>query len=123
MRRRIPPSETLAREYLANERTLLAWVRTGTSSVALGILLDTVARTLNTLEILPPELQQKRLVVFSLALVLFGAVVNVLTTARFLQFRSNIRRGVLTSSAGLSLLVVFGLVFLSVAYVVYVAVA
>jgi putative membrane protein len=123
VRRRIPQSETLAREYLANERTLLSWLRTGTSSIALGILLDTVARTLNALEILPPDLQQNRLVLFSLALVAFGAAVNVLTTARFVQYRFNIRQGILTSSAGLTLLVVFSLVFLSVAYVVYVAVA
>jgi putative membrane protein len=123
VRRRIPQSETLAREYLANERTLLSWLRTGTSSIALGILLDTVARTLNALEILPPDLQQNRLVLFSLALVAFGAAVNVLTAARFVQYRFNIRQGILTSSAGLTLLVVFSLVFLSVAYVVYVAVA
>lgn len=123
MRRTIPQSETLAREYLANERTLLSWLRTGTSSIALGILLDTVARTLNVLEVLPPDLQEDRIVLFSLALVLFGVGVNVATTARFVQFRSNIRRGILTSSTGLTLLVVFGLVFLSVAYAVYVAVA
>jgi putative membrane protein len=123
VRRRIPESETLAREYLANERTLLSWLRTGTSSIALGILLDTVAGTLNVLEILPPDLRRNRLVLFSLALVAFGAAVNVLTTARFVQYRFNIRQGILTSSAGLTLLVAFSLVFLSVAYVVYVAVA
>ena len=123
MRRRIPQSETLAREYLANERTLLSWLRTGTSSIALGILLDTVARTLNLLEVLPPDLQEDRIVLFSLALVLFGVGVNVATTVRFVQFRSHIRQGILTSSMGLTLLVVFGLVFLSVAYAVYVAVA
>lgn len=123
MRRSIPPSETLARENLANERTLLSWLRTGTSSIALGILLDTVARTLNVLEVLPPDLQEDRVVLFSLALVLFGVGVNVATTGRFIHYRYNIRRGVLTSSAGLTLLVVFGLVSLSVAYGVYVAVA
>ena len=123
MRRRIPESETLAREYLANERTLLSWIRTGTSAIGLGILLDTVARTLNALAILPPELRQDRLTLFSVSLVFFGALVNVLTTARFVQYRAYIRRGILTSSALLTLLVVFGLVILSVAYVIYVAVS
>lgn len=123
MRRRIPESETLAREYLANERTLLSWIRTGTSAIALGILLDTVARTLNALEILPPDLRQDRLTIYSVALVVFGALVNVATTARFIQYRAFIRQGILTSSALLILLVVFGLVILSVAYVVYVAVS
>ena len=123
MRRRIPESETLAREYLANERTLLSWLRTGLSAIALGILLDTVARTLNALQILPPELQQNRLTLYSISLVVFGALVNLLTTARFMHYRYYIQRGILTSSALVSLLVVFALVLLSVAYTVYIAVS
>jgi hypothetical protein len=93
------------------------------SAIGLGILLDTVARTLEVLAVLPPDLRQDRITLFSISLVIFGALVNVLTIARFVQYRYYIRRGILTSSALLTLLVVFALVLLSVAYAFYVAVS
>ena len=118
MRDRIPESESLAREYLANERTLLSWVRTGVGAIGIGILLDSVGRVLGALSGDPSGLN-----LFAIALVVLGVCINLIATARFLQYRIYIRRGVFTSSVLVYLLVVLGLVLLSVAYAVYVVVA
>jgi putative membrane protein len=118
MDRRIPESESLAREYLANERTLLSWVRTGVGAIGVGILLDSVGRALGTLSGAPPGLG-----LFAIAVVVLGVCINLIATARFMQYRIYIRRGVFTSSVLVYLLVVFGLLLLSVAYAIYVVVA
>ena len=49
MKGEIPEGETLAREYLANERTLLSWVRTGINSISVGILVYLAGRVLGLL--------------------------------------------------------------------------
>jgi putative membrane protein len=117
MDRRIPESESLAREYLANERTLLSWVRTGVGAIGVGILLDSVGRALGTLSGAPPGLG-----LFAIAVVVLGVCINLIATARFIQYRIYIRRGIFTSSVRVYLLVVLGLILLSVAYAVFVVV-
>lgn len=123
MRDRIPESESLAREYLANERTLLSWIRTGVGAIGVGILLDSVGRVLGALSGGPPALGQDGLGLFAIAVVVLGVCINLIATARFIQYRIYIRRGVFTSSVLVYLLVVLGLILLSVAYAFYVVVA
>ncbi len=35
-----PDTQTLVREHLANERTLLSWVRTGVSLISFGLVIE-----------------------------------------------------------------------------------
>lgn len=127
MESRIPEGETLSREYLANERTLLSWIRTGVNAISVGILLDTVVRALgvfsqdSSFRNLPalgsgPE----KFAVFGIGMVVFGALVEVVAVARFVQYKRSIRRAEFTSSSLVYLLVALGLSILGVAYIVYV---
>ncbi|MGI8649842.1 MAG: YidH family protein [Rubrobacter sp.] len=110
----MPENETLAREHLANERTLLSWLRTGMNAIGIGILLYTLVG-------LTSGAGEFRAI--GLALVGFGAVVQATAAARFFQFRVALRRGVPTSSQNVYLLLTFGFVLLAVAYVAYLAVS
>lgn len=126
-RHEIPEDETLSREYLANERTLLAWVRTGINAIGAGILLYTVAGTIGALggvffgAMKMPNLDG--LALFGIVLTVFGVFVELIAGARFFQYRKSIRRGYFTSSAPVYILLAFGLTFLGVAFIVYALVA
>ena len=125
MRRRIPEGETLAREHLANERTLLSWIRTGINAIGAGILLYAVAGALDALlqGVLPEVLEHGQLTLLSVGVVIFGALVELAAVARYIQYRISIRRGYLTSPTPIYLLVTLSLVFIGVAYILYVVVA
>lgn len=116
MRSEIPEGETLSREYLANERTLLSWVRTGLNAISVGVLLHTVARIL-------PGLPADELAFGGVALVVFGAFIELMAAARFLQYGYSISRGKFTPSSLLYPLVTLGLAMLVVGYIIYVLVA
>lgn len=127
MESRIPEGETLSREYLANERTLLSWIRTGVNAISVGILLDTVVRALGVfsqgssfrnLSALGPG--HEKFAVFGIGMVVFGALVEVVAVARFVQYKRSIRRAEFTSSSLVYLLVALGLSILGAAYIVYV---
>lgn len=128
MESRIPEGETLSREYLANERTLLSWIRTGVNAISVGILLDTVVRA--ALGVFsqdspfgnPPALGSghEAFAVFGIGMVVFGALLEVVAIARFVQYKRSIRQAEFTSSSLVYLLVALGLSILGVAYIVYV---
>jgi putative membrane protein len=122
MRNEIPEGETLAREFLANERTLLSWIRTGISAIGLGILLYFAAHVFSALSGNNPELQsqQEGFSTLAVAIIVFGVFLELVATARFIHYRSAIRRGILTSSGLVYLPVVFSLAIVSVAYAIYV---
>jgi len=118
---RIPEGETLSREYLANERTLLSWVRTGVNAIGVGILLDTVVRALSVFShglssrnLLVLDSGQEKFAVFGIGMVVF---------ARFVQYKRSIRRAEFTPSSAVYLLVALSLSIFGVAYIVYVVVA
>ena len=120
----IPEGETLSREYLANERTLLSWLRTGISAIGLGILLYFAAYALNTLSVRIPglESQYKGLTTLAIAIVVFGVCLELVATARFIHYQRSIRRGDFTSSGLVYLLIVLSLAVLAVAYAIYIAI-
>jgi putative membrane protein len=110
----VPEGETLSREHLANERTLLSWIRTGINFIGIGILLHAASGALGALS------DDHRADEFALfGMVIFGACLEVVTAARFVRYRTSIDRGVFTSSAFAYLLFVLGLVILGVALIGY----
>ncbi len=116
MRGEIPEGETLSREYLANERTLLSWIRTGINAIGFGVLLHAVARIL-------PGLPADELAFGGVAMVVFGTFIELVAVARFLQYRYSISRGEFTPSSLLYPLVTLGLAMLVAGYIIYVLVA
>jgi inner membrane protein YidH len=129
MEGKIPESETLSREHLANERTLLSWVRTGLSAINVGILLYVAGRVLGVLyegslsRSLPTlASRQEEFAFLGAGMVVFGVFVQLAAVARFFQYKASISRGTFTSSAPVYLLIILGLILLSVAYIIYVLV-
>lgn len=125
----MPEGETLSREYLANERTLLSWIRTGINAISVGILLDTVVRVLTPFPdvssfrgLSDAQLSEESFTTFGLAMVVFGALVEVVAVARFVQYKRSIHRGGFTPSSLVYLLVAMGLAIFGVAYIIYVLV-
>lgn len=121
MRRGIPEGETLSREHLANERTLLSWMRTGINAISVGILLYVVVGVLGDLS--GKNSRSDEFALLGIGLVVFGAFVELAATARFIQYRCSISRGSFTSPALVYLLIVLGLVIVGVAYIGYVVIA
>lgn len=124
MSNEIPEGETLSREYLANERTLLSWLRTGISAIGLGIFLYFAAYALNTLSVRIPgmESQYKGLTILAIAIVVFGVCLELLATARFIYHQRSISRGNFTSYGLVYLLLILSLAALGVAYAIYTAI-
>lgn len=123
-------SESLAREHLANERTLLSWWRTGLNAMAAGMLLyllvGAVEGTADFARIaaavsIESRSEEFRFIGFSL--VVFGAIVQVVALAKFIQYRVILRRGEPTTSAGVYLLIIFGFLLLGLAYIGYVVIS
>lgn len=124
MRNEVPEGETLSWEFLANERTLLSWIRAGVGAIGLGILPGFAAQTLNALSGSLPvsESQRPGLTIMAVAMVLFGALPAVLAMGRFLYHRRSISRGVFSSPGLIYLTIVLSLLALGVAFAIYVVV-
>lgn len=78
-----PTAPARVRDHLANERTLLAWVRTALTIIGLGFV---VGRLLVEGE----EAVDPFLLVTSVVLVLLGGVASVLAAIRFLRTQREI---------------------------------
>lgn len=121
MRYQLPEDETLYRELLANERTLLAWIRSGTGAISVGILLGFTGQFLSILfgSQLGIKFKQEEFVFFGVAMVAFGVFLEIIATAQFIRYQVFIRKGIFTSSLLVYLLVALGMLILGVAYVIY----
>lgn len=90
-----PPS---ARDHLANERTLLAWVRTALTIIGLGFIVDRLA------------LQEGRIgaleALAGVALVLFGGFIALGGAWSFLRARRELSGGTYSPTVTLNLLLV-----------------
>jgi putative membrane protein len=109
--------ETEIREHLANERTLLSWVRTGVSLISIGLVVERagalVDASMNVGSTSASEL-------FRLALALLGALTLVLGTTQFLGNRRRISTGEFVPSAAAYLIIVAGSLAFAGAFIIYV---
>ena len=106
---------TEVREHLANERTLLSWVRTGVGLISLGIVVERAGAFVSQTTI-PGGISE----LLGVALAVLGCVTLVLGTQQFLRNRRQIMRGEFFASAGVYLVVVAGGLALGGCFVAYV---
>jgi putative membrane protein len=109
-------SDTEVREHLANERTLLSWVRTGVGLISLGIVVERAGSFVSAGTGNPDRLSG----LLGVALALLGCVALVLGTVQFSRNRSRISRGEFVPQAGIYLVVVGGGLTLGVCFALYV---
>jgi putative membrane protein len=110
---------TEIREHLANERTLLSWVRTGVSLISIGLVVERAGAL--------ADAANPRLVgtsgaseLFGLALALLGVLTLVMGTIQFLRYRRRISEDDFTPSVVTYLVVVGGSLAFAGAFIFYV---
>jgi putative membrane protein len=113
--------ETEIREHLANERTLLSWVRTGVSLISLGLVVERAGALAKAakLQVGPASATE----LFGLALALLGALTLILGTVQFLRNRRRISANGFEPSVVAYLIIVAGSLAFAGAFVIYVVFA
>jgi putative membrane protein len=110
--------QTEIREHLANERTLLSWVRTGVSLISLGLVVERAGALAKAANLQVGSTSGSDF--FGLALALLGALTLILGTAQFLRNRHSISTGNFESSVTVYLVIVTGSLALAGAFAIFV---
>jgi putative membrane protein len=109
--------EAEVREHLANERTLLSWVRTGVGLISLGFVVERAGALMRTAS---EQAGRSSSDIFGLALVLLGCLVLIIGSAQFFRYRRSITEGDFVPAAAPYIIVVAGALALAGAFIVYV---
>lgn len=113
-----PARDAEAREHLANERTLLAWVRTGVGLISVGFVVERAGALASGgsgggSATLVSE-------IFGLALVGLGCLTLIMGSVEFFGNRRMIREGKFVARSVPYMVIVGGSLLLAVAFIVYV---
>ena len=111
-------STTEIREHLANERTLLSWVRTGVSLISLGLVVERAGALAKAANLQVGSTSGSEF--FGLALALLVALTLILGTLQFLRNRRSISAGDFESSVVGYLIIVAGSLAFAGAFAIYV---
>ena len=111
-------SQTEIREHLANERTLLSWVRTGISLISLGLVVERAGALAKAAELQVGPASATE--IFGLALALLGSLTLILGTVQFLNNRRSITANEFEPSVVTYLIIVAGSLVFAGAFVIYV---
>ena len=106
----LPEREAEVREHLANERTLLAWVRTGVGLLSFGLVIERIGAEVGS---------AKSSVVFGVALATLGCLSLIMGTFQFLRNRRGIVAGDFTPAVVSYMIVVVGSLVLALAFIGY----
>jgi putative membrane protein len=118
------PESTKAREHLANERTLLAWVRTAITFMGLGFVVARFGLFLKQLALeshASPPAETALSGVVGIALVALGTLATILSAARFLRARAQIEKGAFVPEIYAELFVVAATLLGGLALIAYLA--
>ncbi|WP_233451914.1 YidH family protein [Rubrobacter xylanophilus] len=112
-----PGRDAEVREHLANERTLLAWVRTGVGLISVGFVVERAGALASA----TPGGRQTASAseVFGLALVALGCLTLVVGAVQFFRNRRMIMAGVFEPRSTPYMIVVAGSLLLAAAFVLY----
>ena len=114
-----PKRDAEIREHLANERTLLAWVRTGVSLISVGFVLERAGALAGGIlgaggkgTVLAAE-------IFGLALIAIGCLALVVGSIQFFRNRQLIIEGVFSPSYAPYMVIVVLSLVLAVSFIIY----
>ena len=110
---------TEVREHLANERTLLSWVRTGVALISIGLVVERTGTLMSTSARVGSSNASE---LFGLALTVLGVVTLVIGTAQFLRNRRRISSGDFVPSLAAYMVIVAGALAFAGAFILYVLV-
>lgn len=113
-----------ATEYLANERTFLAWIRTSVAVVSLGFVVARFSVWLRELSLhVDPQAQAHRTgmsLPIGVTLMALGGLLAVLAAWRYHVVNRDIERGKVSADRGLVILVTAMVTLLSGAMIVFI---
>jgi putative membrane protein len=112
-----PARNVEVREHLANERTLLAWVRTGVGLISVGFVIERAGALTADNPAGREAAQTSEL--FGLALVALGCLTLVVGAVQFFRNRRMIMVGAFTARSAPYMVVVVGSLLLAGAFIEY----
>ncbi len=117
------PEDRKATEYLSNERTFLAWVRTSISVIALGFVVAKFGVWLRELSLrLAPGITTPSTglsLLIGISMMAFGGALVLLAAWHYHIVNESIMRGEVKPNRGLVLIVTGSVTLLAVAMIVY----
>lgn len=117
----VPPKQ-LAAEYLANERTFLAWVRTAIAVITLGFVVAKFGLWLSEFALTSAQFARIRTgasIPVGIGMMLFGGLLVVLAAWRYHVVNGQIERGEVKADRGLIILVTLLVLVLSLVMTAY----
>lgn len=112
----------LAAEYLANERTFLAWVRTAIAVITLGFVVAKFGLWLSEFALTSAQFARIRTgasIPVGIGMMLFGGLLIVLAAWRYHVVNGQIERGEVKADRGLIILVTLLVLVLSLVMTAY----
>jgi putative membrane protein len=117
------PDDKKATEYLANERTFLAWIRTSIAIISLGFVTAKFGVWLREFAArLDPRAQMHghgTSLWMGVGMMLFGAILPLLAVWRYHVVNLAIERGEVKADRGLIILVTVAVALLAIAMIIY----
>ena len=110
--------DTEVREHLANERTLLSWVRTGVTLISIGLVVERAGALVAGSSVKVGSLSASAL--FGISLAALGCLTLILGTVQFLRNRRSISEGSFVPAAAAYVAVVVGGLAFAGAFILYV---
>jgi putative membrane protein len=112
-----------ATEFLANERTFLAWIRTSIAVISMGFVVTKFSIWLRELAVrLNPQAVPRRMgasLPIGITLMALGGALAVLAARRYWVVNRSIERGRVTADHGLVILVTLLVLLLALAMIIY----
>ena len=115
---RLAGSDTEVREHLANERTLLSWVRTGVTLISIGLVVERAGALVAESSVKVGSLSASAL--FGLGLASLGCLTLILGIVQFFRNRRRISEGDFVPAAAAYVAVVIGGLAFAGAFILYV---
>ncbi len=109
---------TEIREHLANERTLLSWVRTGVTLISIGLVVERAGALVAESSVKVGSLSASAL--FGISLAALGCLTLILGSVQFLRNRRSISEGDFVPAVAAYVAVVVGGLAFAGAFILYV---